>query len=180
MGDMNAERPDKAGMADKSGQYVTLGVGREVFAVPVTTVREILDAREIAHLPNAPSFLLGLIDVRGHSVPVIDLRIKLGLPPAEATEHTRILVLDVDVVDAGDGESAPQRRMVLGLLADRVFEVTALDAGSAEPPPEIGIRWRSNYIDCVGRRGDDFVIVFDLAHLLTNEETALLETRVAA
>jgi purine-binding chemotaxis protein CheW len=165
---------------------VTLGVDREIFAVPVTTVQEILAARDIARLPNAPPFLLGLIDVRGHSVPVVDLRIKLGLPAAETTEQTRILVLDIDTgaitddADTAEDASKPARRMLLGLLADRVFEVTALDAGSIEPPPEIGTRWRSDYIRCVGRRDSNFVIVFNLARLLTGEETALIDGRVAA
>lgn len=146
-------------------QFVTMGVDREVFAVEVDAVQEILDAREIARLPNAPDFLLGLIDVRGHSVPVLDLRLKLGLPAADVTENTRIVVLDVD---------CGGRRLLLGLLADRVFEVTGLDQDAVEPPPEIGTRWRSEYIRGIGRRGSDFVIVFDLARLLSGEEAALL------
>jgi purine-binding chemotaxis protein CheW len=160
-----------AALLDQAAQYVTLGVDREVFAVAVDTVREILDARDIVRLPNAPAFLLGLIDVRGQGVPVLDLRLKLGLPAAAATENTRILVLEVAV---------GSRQMVLGLLADRVFEVTGLDNGTVEAPPEIGTRWRSDYIRGIGRRGETFVIVFDLARLLSGDETALIESRNAA
>src|ERR1700684_4141723 len=104
-------------------QFVTLGIEREVFAVPVEAVVEILDMRPMFRLPDAPSYLAGLIDVRGRSVPVIDLRVKLGLPPAEATETTRIMVLEVPVA----GKS-----LVLGLVADRVFEVAPLDDGRIE------------------------------------------------
>ncbi len=146
-------------------QFVTMGVDREIFAVEVDAVREILDVRDIVRLPNAPDFLLGLIDVRGQSVPVLDLRLKLGLPAAAATENTRIVVLDVETGG---------RRLLLGLLADRVFEVTGLDQDAVEAPPEIGTRWRSEYIHGIGRRGADFVIVFDLARLLSGEETALI------
>jgi len=146
-------------------QYVTLGVDDDVFAVDVRMVNEILDMRPVAHIPNAPPFLVGMIDVRGRNVPVLDLRIKLGLPVAATTERTRILVLETEV----DGRSLP-----LGLLADQVYEVTALDGDRVEPPPEIGVRWRSDYIKGVGRRNGAFVIVFDLARLLTSAETALL------
>lgn len=137
-------------------QYVTLGIDREIFAIPVTSVQEILDMREIARLPHAPPYLLGIIDVRGRSVPVIDLRIKLGLPSVPPTAGTRILVLEIPI-----GE----RTLVLGLVVDRVFEVAGLDPEQVEPPPEIGVRWRSDYIVGVGRRRDAFVIVLDVARL---------------
>jgi purine-binding chemotaxis protein CheW len=146
-------------------QFVTLGIEREVFAVPVEVVVEILDMRPTFRIPEAPSYLLGLIDVRGRGVPVVDLRTKLGLPPTPPTESTRIVVLDIPL--AG-------RRLAVGLVADRVFEVTALDGGAIEPPPDIGVRWRSDYIRGVGRRGNGFVVVFDLARLFSAEETALL------
>lgn len=151
-------------MTDES-QYVTLGIDREVFAIPVARVQEILDPCPISRLPHAPAYLLGMIDVRGRGVPVIDLRTKLGLPAAEATSSTRILVLEVEV--AG-------RDLVLGLQADRVFEVTGLDGGTLDPPPEVGVRWRSEYIVGVGRRNGAFVVVFDLSRLFASEDACLL------
>lgn len=146
-------------------QYVTLGIDREVFAIPVARVQEILDLCPISRLPHAPPYLLGMIDVRGRGVPVIDLRAKLGLFTAEATSSTRILVLEVTVGG---------KDLVLGLLADRVFEVTALDGGTLDPAPEIGVRWRSEYIVGVGRRGNAFVVVFDLSRLFAAEDLPLL------
>ncbi len=146
-------------------QFVTLGIDREVFAVPVGAVVEILDMRPTFRVPDAPAYLAGLIDVRGRSVPVIDLRVKLGLAPAAPTGSTRIMVLEVPL--AG-------RVLVLGLIADRVFEVTALDEGRLEPPPDIGRNWRSSTIRGVGRRGDSFVIVFDLGRLFATDEEVLL------
>jgi purine-binding chemotaxis protein CheW len=142
-------------------QFVTLGIEQEVFGVAVESVLEILDMRPIFRVPEAPRFLLGLIDLRGRSVPVLDLRAKLGLPAIAATETTRILVLEVEVTG---------RALVLGLVADRVFEVMALKADDIEPPPDIGIRWRSDYIRGVGHRDGRFVIIFDLARLFSTEE----------
>lgn len=150
---------------DASVQFVTLGIDREIFAVEVDVVREILDFRPVGRVPNAPAFMIGMIDVRGRAVPVIDLRIKLGLEPISATENTRIIVLE---------ESIGGRSLALGLVADTVFEVTALDEQAIESPPEIGVRWRSEYIRGIGRRRGAFVIILNLRHLLSSDEVAMI------
>jgi len=151
-------------------QFVTLGLGAEVFAVPVAFVREILDYREPFSVPDGPAYLLGLMDVRGRATPTLDLRMKLGMAAAEPTLTTRILVLDVPV----EG-----RTLSLGLVADRVIEVITVSAEQIEPAPDIGVPWRSDYIRGVVRRQDSFVIVFDVARLLTSQDTALLEQDAA-
>lgn len=148
-------------------QYVTIGVDREIFAIDVEQVREILDMCPLSRIPNAPPFMAGMIDVRGQGVPVIDLRLKLGLPTIEATEHTRIVVLEVPV----DG-----RTIVMGMVADRVIEVTSLSEHDLESPPEVGVRWRSDYILAMGRSRGAFVIIFNLSHLFASEEAAFIET----
>jgi purine-binding chemotaxis protein CheW len=146
-------------------QFVTLGIDRETFALPVETVREILDMCEISKLPNSPQQLLGMIDVRGTAVPVIDLRTKFGLPRIEATPSTRILVLEVP---------AQNRVVLIGLVADRVFEVTSLDGDRLDPAPEAGCRWRSEHISGIGRRAEKFVIVLDLERLLADDAPTLV------
>jgi purine-binding chemotaxis protein CheW len=146
-------------------QYVTLGIDRELFAIPVEMVLEILDMREVFRVPDAPRHLAGLIDVRGRGVPVIDLRVKLGLTAVPVTHGTRIMVLEIPIGD---------RQLVVGLIADRVYEVAPLDGGRLEAPPDIGTRWRSDYIRGVGRRGDSFVVVFDLGRLFASDEKAFV------
>ncbi|TXH33942.1 MAG: chemotaxis protein CheW [Rhodospirillaceae bacterium] len=148
-------------------QFVTLGIEREVFGVSVTSVLEILDMRPMFRLPEAPPYLAGLMDVRGRGVPVIDLRTKLGLPAVAATENTRVLVLNVRI-----GE----KQVTLGLIADRVIEVIGLNTKDIEPAPEIGLRWKSDYISGIGRRNDGFVIIFDLPHLFSREEVMLIDS----
>ncbi len=148
-------------------QFVTLCLGAEVFAVPVALVREILDYRETFRIPEGPSYLLGLIDVRGRSTPVIDLRTKLGLPQVPPTPATRIMVLDVPL----DG-----RILSLGLVADKVLEVVTFTSSQIEGAPDVGVPWRSDYIAGVVRRDTGFVVVFDIAKLLTAEDTVLLGT----
>ncbi|MFD1254057.1 Chemotaxis protein CheW [Devosia equisanguinis] len=154
-------------MAERS-QYVTLGVGDEIFATPVARVQEILDVRPIARLPRAPDNLLGMIDVRGQGVPVLDLRLTLGMPGAADTENTRFVVLLVE------GSEGP---VTLGLRADRVFEVTVLDSDDLDPPPSVSAGWSDHCIEGIGRRNGQFVTVLDLDRLLGN--SALLASRAA-
>ncbi len=151
-------------------QFVTLGVDRETFALPVETVREILDMCEISKLPNAPQQLLGMIDVRGVAVPVIDLRTKFGLPRIDATPNTRILVLEF---------VAEGRKTLIGLVADRVFEVTGLDDDRLDSPPETGCKWQPSHIAGIGRRGDKFVVVLDLTRLLADDTPTLVAARTS-
>jgi purine-binding chemotaxis protein CheW len=168
---MSAATAKAAGKTAAEGQFVTLAIDREVFAVPVESVLEILDMRQASRIPESPPYLLGLIDLRGRSIPVLDLRVKLGLPSVPPTETTRILVLEVTI----DG-----RPLVLGLVADRVIEVMALSAGEIESAPDIGVRWRSDYILGVGHRDGKFVIIFNLSRLFAEEDTETFLTSVAA
>lgn len=145
---------------DQDLHLVTLGLGQEIFAVPVRCVTEIVAMRALFRMPDAPAYLAGLADVRDQAVPIIDLRCRLGLPPADITHHTRIIVLEVPVGD---------RRLVVGLIADRVIEVITLDARQIGPPPDIGSPWGSGCISGIGRHAAGFVIIFDMERLFSGE-----------
>jgi purine-binding chemotaxis protein CheW len=154
-------------------QYVTFSLDREIFAVPVDVVREILDHEDAFRIPNGPDYLLGLRDVRGQGVPVIDLRLRLGMSRTEKTTHTRILVIDVNI--AG-------RVLALGLVADRVFEVVSFKSDDIEGAPEIGVRWSSDYIRGVVRRDSGFVVIVDLQRLFSSADAVAISgagTKVA-
>lgn len=133
---------------------VLLGCGDGLFAVPVARVQEILDLCPISRLPHAPPHLLGLIDVRGDSVAVADLRRILGLGPTPDTPATRIIVLWVGLTG---------QRSVIALKADRVIEVAGLDDGQLGPVPEKRLfHWDNRMIAGIGRRNAEFVTVLDL------------------
>jgi purine-binding chemotaxis protein CheW len=144
-----------------TAQYLTLGLAGETFAIAIRNVREILDMRPISRLPHAPHFLLGMIDVRGSGYPIVDLRLKLDLPSVPPTDATRIIILDVSIDD---------RMIGVGFVADCVFEVTDIDEGTIEPVPAVGGQWRSDYIAGIGRKGEKFVIIFDLVRLMATTE----------
>jgi len=143
----------------ETAQYLTLGLDGETFGIGIRNVREILDMRPISKIPHAPDFLLGMIDVRGSSYPVVDLRTKLDLPKVPATEATRIIILDVPM---------EHRSVSVGFVADCVHEVTGIDESQIEPPPAVGGRWKSDYIAGIGRKHESFVIIFDLAKLMAS------------
>ncbi|MDR7256494.1 purine-binding chemotaxis protein CheW [Sphingomonas sp. BE270] len=151
-------------------QVVTFGLGAEVFAVPVTLVREILDYRETFRIPNGPDYLLGLTDMRGQGVTTIDFRLRLGLPHAEPTPSTRILVVEVPL---------PDRNLMLGIVVDRVLEVSTFSGDQIEAAPDIGVRWRSDYIGGVVKRADGFVVLVDIARVFSSDDVALLSQPVA-
>ena len=157
----------------QSAQYVTLGVGEEIFAAPVESVQEILDMRPIARLPQAPPNLLGMIDVRGQGIAVLDLRLTLGFAPAEDTSNTRIVVLDLKP------SGTP---LVGGLRTDRVFEVTVLDSPDLDPRPAVSGKWTGDSVLGIGRRNGRFVTVLALDRLLGRDqlETLAPATEAAA
>lgn len=147
-------------------QVVVFGLGEEEFALPVGCVREILDHHAAFRVPHAPAWLLGLIDVRGTSVPVVDLRTRLGLASAATTLATRILVVDLAL---GDGRS-----LTLGLVVDRVLDVSTFDAARIEAAPDVGVRWHSTFIRGILRRAAGFVVLLDLPSVFAADADLLL------
>lgn len=140
--------------------FVTLGLGREIFAIPTKCVTEIVATQELFRVPDAPAYLVGLAEIRSQAVPVISLRSRLGLPIVEATHQTRILVLEVAVGD---------QVLIIGLMADRVIEVVTLKPEQIGPPPEIGTAWSSGYINGIARHGESFVIVLNMSSLFSGD-----------
>lgn len=153
-------------------QVVTFGLGAETFAVPVTLVREILDYRETFRIPNGPDYLLGLTELRGEGVTTVDFRLRVGLPHVAPTPSTRILVVDVPF---------EQRILVLGLVVDRVLDVSTFDLAEIGAAPDLGIRWPSRYIAGVAKRPEGFVVLVDVVEIFSAEEARSLQpTAIAA
>lgn len=152
-------------------QALTFCIGRERFAVPVPLVREILDYTEPFRIPHGPSHFIGLIDVRGQGVPTIDLRLRLGLSQTETTPLTRILILEVP---------REHDTLVLGVVIDRALSVCAFAPREIETSPDIGVRWRSDYILGVVRQEDSFVVLIDMARILTDEDAEAIASSLPA
>lgn len=149
---------------DDDRQYVTVGVDEEIFAFDVHQVREVLDLMPFTRMPNMPPVVRGMINLGKRSVPVFDIRVKFGLPPAEPTPNTRIVVLDIPFGD---------HSVVVGALTDRVYEVTALDSGDLEAPPEIGAASEAEAIQGLGRRKGRIVIILNAAKVFSDTDLSL-------
>ncbi len=153
-----------------TGDVVTFIADHALYAVQVSRVQEILDLRPVAVMPNAPAHLLGIIDLRGANIPVVDLRRLLGRDPGEDTAQTRILV--VALLHRG-------ARVIIGVKTDRVIEVTQLDEGRVQPLAEADLlRWSGSAIAGIGRLKGDVVSVLDLDRLF--ERVDLPDLQIAA
>lgn len=159
-------------MITESRQYITFKLGDELFAIDVAQVREVLEISQITRVPTAPPYMRGVVNVRGQSTPVVDLRQRFGLPKGVDGVHTRIIVMELQL----DGEAT-----VLGGVADSVHEVIELDPANINPPPRIAMRWRTDFIQGMGKRGDDFIIILDANAVFSSEELiSVAETTHAA
>lgn len=143
-------------------QLVTFQAADELFAVDIFTVERVLRHEAPRLLPNAASWLRGVIDHGGRTIPVVDLRERLGLPAAEASERARILVMA-----AGDA--------LVGMTVDAVHEVLALPEGALEEPPAIYRGLAREYLRGVARHGGRLFVVLDAGRLLTSAERIEME-----
>jgi len=152
-------------MITETSQYMTFKLGNELFAIGVAQVREVLEISQITRVPTAPRYMRGVVNVRGQATPVVDLRLKFGLPEVPDTVHTRIIVMELEL----DGEAT-----VLGGVADSVHEVIEIEPANINPPPRIAMRWRTDFIQGMGKRGDEFIIILDVNAVFSSEEAALV------
>ena len=139
---------------------LTLRLRDEVFAIEAESVREILDVVPITEVPNARPFVGGVINVRGRVVPLADLRVMFGMDRPPPDVNTRIVVMEIDL----HGEPT-----IAAILADRVHDVTEIEAATIEEAPKVGMRWPPEYIRGIGKRGDYFIIIPDMGRIFTME-----------
>lgn len=147
-------------------EILTIGLGGEVFGLPAGIVLEILDIGPVTPVPNAPAFVGNLINFRGRVAPLADLRLRCGLPVTEPTIDSRIVVLEF----AFEGEPT-----LAAILADKVYEVTRLDSVVGGQVPRLGTRWRPEFVQCIGRRNNEFVMILDIGRIFASTEE--LESR---
>ena len=139
---------------------LTLRLDDELFAIEAGSVREILDLVPVTEVPNASAFATGLINVRGRVVPLADLKVAFGMPHTEPDKDTRIVVIETEI------DSEPT---VVGILADKVYDVTDIEPAAIEEAPRVGMRWRSDYVRGIGKRQGTFIIIPDLNRIFETQ-----------
>jgi purine-binding chemotaxis protein CheW len=155
---MSEHREHSASIAhDGSMQVVMIGLGDEKFALDAELVREIIDPVPVTKVAGARSFVPSVINVRGNVIPLADLRIRFGMPQSENSAETRIVVIEVEI----DNEP-----VLVGLTADKVYEVTEISQTDVQQTPRVGMHWRPEFIRFITKWREEFVIVPNMERIL--------------
>ncbi len=144
-----------------SQSYLTFKLDQEIFGSSVTHVLEILEVPKITKVPRSPDYLRGVINLRGSVLPVIDTRIKFGLPPIEDTVNTCIVVLNLKM----DGQE-----ITVGALVDAIQEVIEIEENQIMPPPSIGTSYADELLRGMFKLNDEFILILNMDQLLSISE----------
>lgn len=147
---------------DHVTQWGTFRLGDEIYGVNVMQIREVLRYTEITPVPGAPYFVLGIINLRGNVVTVIDTRTRFGLSTGDVDNNTRIVIVEVD-------------KQVIGMLVDSVAEVTYLKESEIEKAPSVGNEETSKFITGVCNKNDELLILIDLERMIQTGNPGLGE-----
>jgi purine-binding chemotaxis protein CheW len=139
-----------------------------IYGIDILLVREILDYKKITKVPQVLDFMLGVINLRGNVVPVIDLKLKLGIGATNISVDTCIIIVEVVV---------NQEITIIGSLADSVYEVMDLDTSQIEDAPKIGSNISTKFIKGMAKKDDDFVIILNVEKVFSNEELKILSDK---
>ena len=146
-------------------QYLTFALGGEMFAVGILNVKEIIEYGNLTEIPMMPTFIRGVINLRGSVVPVIDLAARFGNTPTIPSRRTCIIILEIRHEDSCQ---------TLGVLVDSVSAVLDIPTSEIEPPPAFGARIRADFIVGMGKVDGHFVILLDIERVLSVDEIATL------
>ena len=146
--------------------YLTFVLGEEVFACHVNKLLHILEIPYITDIPGSPNYMKGIINLRGKVLPVIDTKIKMGMPPTEFTKDTCIVVMDIDL----DNDS-----LLVGALVDSVQEVLEFDTDKMLPAPNLGSKYHSDFITGIVRKDEKFIMVLDIDMVFSLDEIDFLK-----
>ncbi len=152
----------------KINSYLSFKLGEEEFAAHVGKVLNILEMTKITEVPRAPEYMKGVINLRGTVLPVIDTRIKFGMPPTEYTTNTCIIVLDIEM----DSES-----IHVGALVDAVQAVLEIDKGAIMPPPSIGSKYKSDFIEGVANIDEKFIMILNMDAVFSADEITSMKDK---
>lgn len=142
---------------ERAGKYLTFALGQEAFGLEILKVREIIGMMEITAVPRTPDYVQGVINLRGNVIPVIDLRLKFGMPPVEHTDETCVIVVQVDQID-------------MGIIVDRVSEVLNIVEEDIEDPPQFGVDVDTRFILGMGKAEKHVTILLSISKVLTGAE----------
>jgi purine-binding chemotaxis protein CheW len=147
--------------AAPTAQYLSFFIAGEEYAVGILQVREIVEYGTVTRVPSTPEWILGVTNLRGSVLPVIDLAMKLRLPPSAV--HPRSCIVVVEITFQGE-------KLIMGVLSDAVGQVLDLGPADIEPPPAFGTPVHAEYLVGMGRAGRKFILLLDIDRVLNSQE----------
>jgi purine-binding chemotaxis protein CheW len=160
-----------AAIGSRSDRYLTFLLDGEVYALGILDVTEIMEFRSLTVVPMMPSFIRGVINLRGRVVPVVDLATRFGRGTTEIARRTGIIIVETNGYSGEDGEAVGHD---MGIMVDAVNKVVHLGPDDIEPPPAFGAGIRSDFISGMAKYNDEFIIVLDVRRVLSVDEMAAL------
>lgn len=151
---------------DQLRQYLTFQAGNKNLAISILDVKEIIEINTITDVPMTPDYISGVINLRGNVVPVIDLSARLGRHCSEITKRSCIVLVQVDYHEDAQ---------LLGMLVDAVDEILEIPETNIMPPPDFGADIRTDFIQAMGRVGDEFIILLNINRVLSVKELSQLK-----
>lgn len=171
--DSVATAEDTAARGPGADRYLTFALAGAVYALGIPDITEIMEYRNLTTVPMMPSFIRGVINLRGRVVPVIDLGLRFGLGGTEVARRTSIIIVEAD--GPGQGQDGANTHQHIGLMVDAVNKVEHVSSADIEPPPAFGAGISSDFIAGMARHDDEFIIVLDACRLLSLDESALVQ-----
>ncbi len=152
--------------ANREGKYLTFSMAKEEYGISILKIKEIIGMMPITSVPRTPAFVKGVINLRGKVIPVVDLRLRFGLPSTDYTERTCIIVVEIQ---------GPTGTIIIGIVVDSVSEVLNIKGNDIEDTPTFGTRLNTDYILGMAKMQGGVKILLDIDRVLTTEELVLID-----
>lgn len=154
---------------ENRASYLTFQLGKELFASHVSKIESIIEVPAFTKIPQTPSYMKGIMNLRGKALPVFDTRMKFGMTATEMNDNTCVLVLDINI----EGET-----VAIGALVDTVQEVLEIDEKEILPLPGVGDKYQTEFIKGVVKSNENFIMLLDMDLIFSSEELENLSSQI--
>jgi purine-binding chemotaxis protein CheW len=161
----SAEANEDGAIDSTYSQFLTFWLADEVYGININAIKEITEYGNVTFVPTMPSFIKGVMNLRGSVVPVINLAIRFGAKPSEVTKKTSVVVLEIE----HEG-----MKMEVGVMVDKVNEVIDIAENHIEPPPAFGAKIRTDFITGMGKINDRLLVLIDVGRVLSISELSMV------
>jgi len=150
----------------QEGKHLTFSLGKETYGIPIQHVQQIIGMMDITEIPRMPKFIKGVTNLRGKIIPILDLRLKFGLPPIDYTDRTCIIIVEMQVNGI---------KKWMGVVVDAVSEVLNIQSSEIEPPPQYGTQTENDFLTGMGKVKGKVILLLEMQKVLNQDDLKLLQ-----